>query len=656
MRDWRLRWFGLCAAGLIARTALAVQPISYSHDLVAGQGAAGYRDGEFYRALFNGPTGLSVSPDRSRLFVADRENHRIRVVHLADRNRVETLAGSGRRGRDDGNLEQSSFDGPTGVVAVSDSLVIVSDEGNALFRSLDLKTGVVKTLAGNGARGIEEGGGRSVPLGGVWNMLFVPSEDALYFSQPDYQALRRLDLKSNAVTTVLREDPRLLKPTALALFQGKLCVADGGGAVYSVETELQPDGKPGPAALKDIARGGRILAMAESGGRLYALEVGSSRLVCLSTGKPVPLLSVSGDVLEESAEWFGHYWQFDGSVPVGFVADPGEQRSFFLAAPSLESVLRVKDHDFLKLRDTVSTNPDGLMDFEYPRQKPTGTFRVLLVGDSHLYQEAEAKAPGRVFSRMQTLPKRLELMLSTLAALDHAAVVFEVLTLARTSWEPLPVWACYEVPRIVEQYDVDLVLLMTPPETSTVTAYLERPITGKGIPAAVIDPEYLLTPWSERIRKNPARKLVERSQALGWAHSPDRSQVYLEPISTLVGDLVAREEVLNLFARPLRELDRTLKSIGLKRGRAVLFEVCYYTSGTRGWGSREQDLWKDLCAREHIGLLDLMDPIVALRETYFPLSDVVSFAHFTVQGHEFIAFLLAHELVRQGIVPFDSRR
>ena len=41
----------------------AITPVSQYNDLVAGEGEAGYRDGPFYRAQFNHPSGLALSAD-----------------------------------------------------------------------------------------------------------------------------------------------------------------------------------------------------------------------------------------------------------------------------------------------------------------------------------------------------------------------------------------------------------------------------------------------------------------------------------------------------------------------------------------------------------------------------------------------------------------
>jgi len=63
---------------------------------VVGDGQVGWRDGEYASARFNKPQGMALANDT--LYVADTENHRIRMIDLA-RQRVSTIAGTGEQSR-----------------------------------------------------------------------------------------------------------------------------------------------------------------------------------------------------------------------------------------------------------------------------------------------------------------------------------------------------------------------------------------------------------------------------------------------------------------------------------------------------------------------------------------------------------------------------
>src|SRR5262245_11734379 len=88
---------------------LAYRPTRQFVNLVAGNGDQGFRDGHHAEAVFAVPLGLALDENETRLFVADSLNNRIRVVRLDQDNRVETLAGTGAAGDQDGPAASATF-------------------------------------------------------------------------------------------------------------------------------------------------------------------------------------------------------------------------------------------------------------------------------------------------------------------------------------------------------------------------------------------------------------------------------------------------------------------------------------------------------------------------------------------------------------------
>jgi hypothetical protein len=623
--------------------------MSLYHDLVAGDGVPGFRDGEFHRARFKDPAGIAVLAGGTIVVVADQSNNRIRAIHLDQGNRVETLAGS-TAGAKDGSFQEATFSLPGAMVAISDHAVLVNDEGNALFRVLDLQTRRVETIAGSGARGAGGVPARSAELGGVTSLAYSPAEDAVFFAQPDFGALRRLDLKARTIRPILLNDPRLTRPTILAFLEGQLCIADGDGRVIRVE-QTSPD-HAGQRTLRDAGRGKNIRAMVESEGRLYAIQGDTDApWIILDTGHSWAPPSV----LHESTSI--PYLRFGDTEPVGLVADPRSARSFLLTAPAHQRILCVKDYRFAELSDKAAESSGGLIDFEYPPQKPPRTFRILMIGDSHInfFFEPGYRKERFTPQKIEGMPKRLELMLNTLGAMENSRTRYEVLTLMRVSWNPLLVWSANQAPAIAKKFDADLVLLMEPPGgAGTIQAYLERPITERGIPANEPDMEYLLKPVKERLRNNPAAALVARARARGWVYPlPNSENFAIENIAVLSTDPAARKEILNLHARPITELRKGLEA-SFAGGRRPPLVLCYYLLGSRIPGSpgvQESPFWKDVASASGAEYLDLTDLFVALSESWAPLSEGSGNDHFTPGGHSFFAFLLAHELLRNGWVP-----
>merc|ERR1712054_127396 len=73
----------------------------------------GYKDGTGKAAQFKTPFGVSTSPDGSKLYVADMNNHKIRVVDVKTQ-KVSTLAGS-TKGYKDGTGKAAQFTHPSSV-------------------------------------------------------------------------------------------------------------------------------------------------------------------------------------------------------------------------------------------------------------------------------------------------------------------------------------------------------------------------------------------------------------------------------------------------------------------------------------------------------------------------------------------------------------
>lgn len=123
----------------------------------------GYKDGLGEQAQFNEPFGLALGPEGA-LYVADTGNQRIRVV--SQLGEVTTLAGSGttsvvdtsyfKGGFQDGSLLEAKFSFPSGIAVSAEGTIYVADTYNHRLREIR-KTGEVKTLAGKGVHGKQNG-------------------------------------------------------------------------------------------------------------------------------------------------------------------------------------------------------------------------------------------------------------------------------------------------------------------------------------------------------------------------------------------------------------------------------------------------------------------------------------------------------------------
>ncbi len=113
----------------------------------AGTTNEGLVDGPAGEAWFAQPSGLAVSADGERLWLADSETSALRWVDLG--GEVHTAVGTGLFdfGHRDGAAGQALLQHPLGVTVLPDGSVAVSDTYNHALRRYDPATGRVTTLA-----------------------------------------------------------------------------------------------------------------------------------------------------------------------------------------------------------------------------------------------------------------------------------------------------------------------------------------------------------------------------------------------------------------------------------------------------------------------------------------------------------------------------
>ena len=91
---------------------------------IAGSGTAGYADGAGTAAQFNGPAGLALSGNT--LYIADEKNHRIRAIDITS-GTVSNIAGDGTAGSTNGIGTAARFSQPLGIAVRGSTLYVTSD-------------------------------------------------------------------------------------------------------------------------------------------------------------------------------------------------------------------------------------------------------------------------------------------------------------------------------------------------------------------------------------------------------------------------------------------------------------------------------------------------------------------------------------------------
>jgi DNA-binding beta-propeller fold protein YncE len=215
---------------------------------VAGGGTGG--DGTSAdRAELTGPFGVGFD-DQGTLFFVEMTGNRVRKI--GPDGLVTTLAGSGQKGNggDDGPAARAELNGPHSLVVARNGDIYVADTWNNRVRKIDARTGRITNVAGTGRKGFS-GDGRTATqaeFGGIYCLALDEDGQLLYLADLDNRRIRRIDLRAGIVATVAgngekgvpadgaiaRSSP-LVDPRAVALdWQGKVYILERSGHVLRV--------------------------------------------------------------------------------------------------------------------------------------------------------------------------------------------------------------------------------------------------------------------------------------------------------------------------------------------------------------------------------------------------------------------------------------
>lgn len=172
---------------------------------VAGIGRPRYSGdgGAAVDAGLNEPAALAVSED-GILYIADQSNNRVRAVDLAT-GVIRTVAGTGAAAYngDDVVATETGLAGPSGLAIADDGTLFIADSFNGRVRAVDPRTGLIRTVVGDGAQykyqGPDEPPSRSLsrPSG-----IALDDEGNLFFTDSDNHLVRRWDRNTGRIERI----------------------------------------------------------------------------------------------------------------------------------------------------------------------------------------------------------------------------------------------------------------------------------------------------------------------------------------------------------------------------------------------------------------------------------------------------------------------
>jgi len=215
----------VCLFFLIASSASAAEKLV----LVAGGEKAGFKE----------PFGLDFMPDGNIVLVELVGN---RVAHIDQEGKVTSYAGTGQKGRADGPAEKATFNGPHNLAVAKDGTIYVADTFNSLIRKIDPKTREVTTIAGQPKPGFSGDGGpaKDAAFASTFHVAIDPKQENLYVADLGNVRIRKIDLKTGLISTVAGNGKKGVptdgvNATEAPLSDPRACDIDSKGRLYILE-------------------------------------------------------------------------------------------------------------------------------------------------------------------------------------------------------------------------------------------------------------------------------------------------------------------------------------------------------------------------------------------------------------------------------------
>jgi DNA-binding beta-propeller fold protein YncE len=276
----------VCAIATLVTAAL---PAGAAEKIVLVAGTGG--DGSLaLKGKLDGPFGVAFDKGGT-MYIVEMTGQR--VLKIDDKGTLNVLAGTGKKGNagDRGPASEAEFNGPHSLAVGPDGIVYIADTWNNRVRAIDPKTGVIRSFAGTGDKGFAGDGGPAseAKFGGVYCVAFDPPGKQMYLADLDNRRIRAIDMKTGTVRTVAGNGEKGVpedgtEAVRAPLVDPRAVAADGAGNVYILERSGH--------ALRVVDDKGRIRTVAGTGKVGASGDGGEARKATLNGPKH---LCIDGD-------------------------------------------------------------------------------------------------------------------------------------------------------------------------------------------------------------------------------------------------------------------------------------------------------------------------------------------------------------------------
>jgi sugar lactone lactonase YvrE len=306
---------------------------------VAGDGTAGFSgdNGQTTAAMLDAPTAVALD-SAGNLYIADTGNQRIRKVNLST-GVITTVAGDGVGGYGGDNVQATATDlyDPQGVAVDSSGNLYIADTYNDRIRKVKLSTGIITTVGGMGSAGYN-GDGIAATIAALYDPtgVAVDASGNFYIADSLNNRIRKVTISSGLITTVAG--------SAAAGYGG-----DGGAATAAVLND--PRGiavdATGDLFIADYANArirevyastAKIATVAGSGSAGYSGDGGAATAAAISKPQGVAVDAAGNLYIADSGNnrvrEVSHASATIATFAGGFLGDGGAATAAILAAPA----------------------------------------------------------------------------------------------------------------------------------------------------------------------------------------------------------------------------------------------------------------------------------------------------------------------------------
>jgi sugar lactone lactonase YvrE len=206
-----------------------------------------------YKGTMDYPFGVEFD-SKENMYIVEYDGSSLDILK-ADGTFVK-LGGDGSRNFtvENGPVKGAKFNGLHNVIIDDKDQVYITDTFNNLLRQYDYKTGNISNHTGQLAKGFDDGPRLKSKFNQLYCAAWGPGKAKIYIADLKNQRVRSVDMKSGAVSTVAGNGKKgipkdgsdalkspLVDPRAVGVdSKGNVYIADRGGHALRV---LKPDGK-----------------------------------------------------------------------------------------------------------------------------------------------------------------------------------------------------------------------------------------------------------------------------------------------------------------------------------------------------------------------------------------------------------------------------